>query len=170
MPVVLAILAGRASELPPEFAREVALIGEAAVQGDLGQRCIRVDQCATRNAQPELAQESLRSEMEGGAEPALERAERHVRDGREALVGDLVMEMRAHVRQRGPEAGAVASRLLSGPAARVIPAVPMIAPFASTTGILSVMFQTVAPCDSSNRSSRLTMRWPARTCSSSCRN
>ena len=45
----------------------------------------------------------------------------------------------------GPKPGAVASRLLTGPAARVIPAVPMIAPFASTTGILSVMFQTVVP-------------------------
>ena len=43
----------------------------------------------------------------------------------------------------GPKPGADASRLLAGPAARVIPAMPMIAPFASTTGILSVMLQIV---------------------------
>ncbi len=168
--VVLAIIARCASELPPEFAREVALIRKAAFQGDFGQRFIRVHQGATRNAQPKLSQKFLRGEMEGGTELPFERAERHVRNGREVPIGDLVMEMGAHVGQRGPEPGAVASRLLAGPAARVIPAVPMIAPFASTTGILSVVFQTVVPRDSPNRSSRLTMRWPASTCSSSCRN
>ena len=38
-------LAGRASELAAaELAREVALIGEAAAQRDLGQRAVTVDQ------------------------------------------------------------------------------------------------------------------------------
>ena len=54
--VVLAIFARGASELPPEFARKVALIREAALQGDVGQRGIRVHQGTTRNAQPELSQ------------------------------------------------------------------------------------------------------------------
>ena len=83
--------------------------------------------------------------MEGGTEPPFERAERHVRNGREVPIGDLVLEMGAHVRQRGPEAGGGCLEAACGSAARVIPAVPMIAPFASTTGILSVMFQTVVP-------------------------
>ena len=102
--VVLAIIARCASELPPEFAREVALIGKAAFQGDFGQRFIRVHQGATRNAQPKLSQKFLRGEMEGGTELPFERAERHVRNGRELPIGDLVMEMGAHVGQRGPEA------------------------------------------------------------------
>lgn len=38
-------------------------------------------------------------------EPPFERAKRHVRDGREAPIGDLVMKMGAHVGERGPEAG-----------------------------------------------------------------
>ena len=43
--------------------------------------------------------------MEGGTELPFERAERHVRNGREVPIGDLVMEMGAHVSQRRPEAG-----------------------------------------------------------------
>ena len=43
--------------------------------------------------------------MEGGAELPFERAERHVRNGREVPIGDLVMEMGAHVGQHRPEAG-----------------------------------------------------------------
>src|SRR5205085_2432139 len=57
------------------------------------------------NAQPKLSQEFLRGEMEGGTELPFERAERHVGHGREVLIGDLVMEMGAHVGQRRPEAG-----------------------------------------------------------------
>ena len=104
--VVLAVFARGASELPPEFPRKVALIREAAFQGDLGQRLIRVHQSAACKAQPDLSQESLRGEMEGGMELSFERAERHVRNGRELPIGDLVMEMGAHVSQRRPEAGA----------------------------------------------------------------
>ena len=103
--VVLTIFARCASELPPEFAGKVALIREAAFQGDFGQRFIRVHQGATRKAQPKLSQESLRGEMESGTELPFERAERHVRNGREVPIGDLVMEMGAHVSQRRPEAG-----------------------------------------------------------------
>src|SRR6476469_3312878 len=105
MLVVLAIIARCAAELPPEFARKVTLIREAAFQGDLGQRFIRVHQGAARQAQPKLSQESLRGEVEGGTELPFERAERHVRYGREVPIGDLVLEMGAHVSQRRPEAG-----------------------------------------------------------------
>src|SRR5213592_2530390 len=103
--VVLAIFARCASELPPEFAGKVALVRKAAFQGDFGQRFIRVHKGPTRNAQPKLSQESLRGEMERGTELPFERAERHVRNGREVPIGDLVMEMGAHVSQRRPEAG-----------------------------------------------------------------
>src|SRR5258706_2689764 len=103
--VVLAVFARGACELPPEFARKVALIREAAFQRDVGQRFVRVHQGATRQAQPKLSQESLRGEMEGGTKLPFERAERHVRDGREVPIGDLVLEMGAHVGQRRPEAG-----------------------------------------------------------------
>ena len=87
LPIVLAILAGCTSELPPELAREVTLIGEAAVQADLGQRFVGVDQRATRNAQPKLAQKSLRGEMESGAEPAFDaRSDMFEMDARRWLV------------------------------------------------------------------------------------
>ena len=101
---MIAIVTRRASELPSEFAREVALIREAAVQGDFGQRFIRVHQRATRKAQSNPSQKSLRSEMEGGTELPFERAERHVRNGREVPIGDLVIEVGAHVSERRPEA------------------------------------------------------------------
>src|SRR6476469_671477 len=105
MLVVLAIIARCAAELPPEFARKVTLIREAAFQGDLGQRFIRVHQGATRQAQPKLSQKPLRGEMECGTELPFERAERHVRNGLEVAIGDLVMEMGAHVSQRRSETG-----------------------------------------------------------------
>src|SRR4051812_35708014 len=102
--IVLAVFARCAPELPPEFARKVALICEAAIRGDFGQRFIREHQGATRKAQPKLAQKSLRGEMEGGTELPFERAERHVRNGREVPIGDLVMKFRAHMSQCRPEA------------------------------------------------------------------
>ena len=37
LPIVLPIIARGASELPAEFARKVALIRKAALQGDVGQ-------------------------------------------------------------------------------------------------------------------------------------
>ena len=43
--------------------------------------------------------------MEGGTELPFEPAERHVRNGREVPIGDLMLEMGAHVRQRGLVAG-----------------------------------------------------------------
>src|SRR5262245_59828838 len=104
MAVVLAIVARRAPELPPELAREVALIGKAARQRDLGQRGLRVHQRAACQAQSQLAEKFLRGEMKRGAEPAFERPHRHIRNRREALIADLTSEIRAHVRQRGPEA------------------------------------------------------------------
>jgi hypothetical protein len=103
---VLAIIARCASELPPELAREMALIRKATFQGDFGQRFICVHQGAARNSQPNLSQKFLRGEMEGCSELPFERAKRHVRNRRELPIGDLVMEMGAHVGQRGPEAGA----------------------------------------------------------------
>src|SRR4030095_9793192 len=103
--VMFAIFARCASELPAEFTGKVALIRETAFQGDFGQRFIRVHQGATRKAQPKLSEESLRGGMEGGTELTFERAERHVRNGREVPIGDVVMEIGAHVSQRRPEAG-----------------------------------------------------------------
>ena len=102
---MLAIIARCAAELPPEFARKVALIREAAFQGDFGQGFIGVHQGATRQAHPKLSQESLRGEMERGTELPFERAEGHIRNGREVPIGDLVLEMGAHVGQRWSEAG-----------------------------------------------------------------
>src|SRR5262249_291976 len=113
--IVLAILARGAAELAAELAGEVALIGEATAQGDLGHRGIGVDQGAARDPQAELAQKSLWREVEGGEEPALERAEGHVRQGREVPVRDLVMELGAHVSQRRAEAGCGGFEAASGP-------------------------------------------------------
>src|SRR6476469_7002577 len=81
--VVLAIFARCASELPPEFARKVALIREAAFQRDPGQRFIRVHQDATRNTQAQFSQKLLRGQMKGSTELPFERTERHVRNRRQ---------------------------------------------------------------------------------------
>ena len=63
-------------------------------------------------------------------------------------IGHLVMEMGFHVGQRRPgRPGAVPPTLPGpGPAARVIPAVPVTAALRIDHGdFLSVMFQTVVP-------------------------
>ena len=158
------------AELPPEFARKVALIRKAAFQGDFGQRFIRVHQSATRNAQPKFSQESLRGEMEGGAELPFERAERHVRNGREVPIGDLVMEMGAHVSQRRPEAGGGGFEAARGSGGASNPGRANDGAFRIDDGNLVGDVPGRRARDSPTRSSRLTMRWPARTCSSSSRN
>ena len=93
------------AELPAEFPRKVALIGKTAFQGDFGQCFVRGHQGATRDAKAKLAEKLLRREMKGGTELSFERSERHVRNRRELLIGDFVVEMRAHVGQRRPEPG-----------------------------------------------------------------
>ena len=103
--IVFAVVPWCPSEVPPEFPRKVALIRKAAFQGDFGHRFIRVHQGATRVAEAQLSEKVLRREMKGGTELPFERAERHVRNGREVPIGDLVMEMSTHMGQRGPEAG-----------------------------------------------------------------
>src|SRR5260221_11326222 len=72
--VVLAVFARGACELPPEFARKVALLREAAFQRAVGQRFVRVHQGATRQAQPRLWQELWRGAMEAGADLPCERS------------------------------------------------------------------------------------------------
>src|SRR4029079_5562288 len=101
---MFAVGARRASEMPPELAREVTLVGESGAQRDVRKRGIAVDEGAAGDAEAPLAQETLRGEMERRLEPAREGPHRHVRERRQLLVADLVLEVRAHVAQHGPEA------------------------------------------------------------------
>ena len=78
--------------------------------------------------------------------------------------------MITHVRQNWANSEPETAFSLEEFSRRVMPAVPMIVPSISMSGILFVTFQTVRPSGWPTNSIRFTIRLPVSTCSSSRRN